>query len=56
MFLKLFFELRDAEVPVTLREYLDLINAVQAGVADYQVEDFYYLARTVLVKDERFLD
>ncbi len=56
MFLKLFFELRDAEVPVTLREYLDLINAAQAGVANYQVEDFYYLARTVLVKDERFLD
>ncbi len=56
MFLKLFFELRDAEVPVTLREYLDLINAVKSGVADYRVDDFYYLARTVLVKDERFLD
>ena len=56
MFLKLFFELRDAEVPVTLREYLDLINAVQSGVAAYQIDDFYYLARTVLVKDERFLD
>lgn len=56
MFLKLFFELRDAEVPVTLREYLDLVNAVQSGVADYRVDDFYYLARTVLVKDERFLD
>lgn len=56
MFLKLFFELRDAEVPVTLREYLDLVNAVSAGVADYRVDDFYYLARTVLVKDERFLD
>ncbi|WP_282608343.1 VWA domain-containing protein [Pelagibius sp. Alg239-R121] len=56
MFLKLFFELRDAEVPVTLREYLDLLNAVQSGVADYRVDDFYYLARTVLVKDERYLD
>lgn len=56
MFLKLFFELRDAEVPVTLREYLDLLNGVVSGVADFRVDDFYYLARTVLVKDERYLD
>ena len=56
MFLKLFFELRDAELPVTLREYLDLLNGVVSGVADFRVDDFYYLARTVLVKDERYLD
>ncbi len=56
MFLNLFFELRDAEVPVTLREYLDLLNGVASGVADFRVDDFYYLARTVLVKDERYLD
>jgi hypothetical protein len=56
MFLKLFTELRAARVPVTLREYLALLAAVEAGVADWQVEDFYYLARTCLVKDERHLD
>jgi len=56
MFQKLFFELRDAGVPVSLREYLDLLNAVRSGVADYRVDDFYYLARTVLVKDEKYLD
>jgi uncharacterized protein with von Willebrand factor type A (vWA) domain len=56
MFLNLFTELRAAKVPVTLREYLALLEGVEAGVADWRVEDFYYLARTCLVKDERHLD
>jgi uncharacterized protein with von Willebrand factor type A (vWA) domain len=56
MFTGLFLELKEAGVPVSLREYLDLLAATQAGVADQSVEDFYYLARTALVKDERHLD
>jgi uncharacterized protein with von Willebrand factor type A (vWA) domain len=56
MFTKFFFTLREAKLPVTLREYLTLIEALKAGVAGYSVNDFYYLARTTLVKDEKNLD
>jgi len=56
MFVKLFYGLRDAGVPVSLNEYLTLISAVEAGCANYAVEDFYYLSRAALVKDERNLD
>ena len=56
MFPQFFFELRRAEVPVSLREYLDLMAALDRGLGHYQVEQFYYLARSVLVKDERHLD
>ena len=56
MFLNFFTALKDAAVPVTLREYLTLMEALQAGVADTSVDDFYYLSRALLVKDERNLD
>src|ERR1700758_734570 len=56
MFLKFFTSLRDAQVPVTLREYLALMEALDAGLAERSVENFYYLSRTALVKDERNLD
>ncbi|WP_169568486.1 vWA domain-containing protein [Sneathiella limimaris] len=56
MFIKFFFTLREAKLPVTLREYLTLIEALKAGVAGFSVNDFYYLSRTTLVKDEKNLD
>ncbi len=56
MFINFFLELREAKVPVSLREYLTLMEAMKLGVADYSVEDFYYLSRSTLVKDERNLD
>jgi uncharacterized protein with von Willebrand factor type A (vWA) domain len=56
MFTSFFYELRRAQVPVTLKEYLALMEAMQAHVAGYSVEDFYYLSRAILVKDERNLD
>jgi uncharacterized protein with von Willebrand factor type A (vWA) domain len=56
MFVNFFLELRQAKVPVSLREYLTLMEAMKLGVADYSVEDFYYLSRSALVKDERNLD
>ena len=56
MFVPFFELLRKAGVPVTLREYLTLLEAVKRGVAGYDVEHFYYLARAALVKDERYLD
>ncbi len=56
MFADLFFALRTAQVPVSLKEYLALLQATRAGLAAMNVDDFYYLARTSLVKDERHLD
>ncbi|MFQ5533293.1 MAG: VWA domain-containing protein [Sphingomonadales bacterium] len=56
MFINFFFELRNARLPVTLREYLALLEGLSKGVASYRVTDFYYLARTALVKDESNLD
>ncbi len=56
MFSSLFYELKAAKVPVTLKEYLLLIEAVGADLAGRRVEDFYHLARACLVKDERHLD
>src|SRR5215203_3577146 len=56
MFLTFFTELRAAKVPVTLREYLTLLEALDEDLADQKVEDFYFLSRACLVKDERNLD
>ena len=56
MFETFFHELRAAKIPVTLKEYLTLLEAIDAGVAEARVESFYYLARATLVKDERNLD
>ena len=56
MFTTFFYELRKAQVPVSLKEYLALMEAMRQGIADYSVEDFYYLSRTCLVKDERNID
>ncbi len=56
MFVAFFHELKTAGVPVTLREYLTLMEAMEQDLAGRRVEDFYYLARAALVKDERNLD
>ena len=56
MFFNLFFELKAAKVPVSLKEYLTLLEAMTLNVAEYNVESFYYLSRSCLVKDERNLD
>ena len=56
MFTKFFYNLRNANIPVTLLEYLTLLKAVKLGLSEYKVNKFYYLARTCLVKDERNLD
>jgi uncharacterized protein len=56
MLLNFFTALREAQVPVSLREYLTLCEALSADLADKSVEDFYFLSRACLVKDERNLD
>ena len=56
MFITFFHELRGAGVPVSLTEYLTLMEAMSADIAETRVENFYYLSRATLVKDERDLD
>lgn len=56
MFISFFNTLRKAGIPVSLREYLVLMEAMDKGLASYSVEDFYYLSRSALVKDESNLD
>jgi uncharacterized protein with von Willebrand factor type A (vWA) domain len=56
MFYNFFTELREAGVPVSIKEYLMLMGAMEKGVADYSIDNFYYLSRSALVKDERHLD
>ncbi|WP_321363372.1 VWA domain-containing protein [uncultured Celeribacter sp.] len=56
MFLPFFETLRHEGVPVSLREFLSFLEAMQAGLATYDIEDFYLLARVTMVKDERHLD
>ena len=56
MFQPLFDNLRSVGVPVSLREYLSFLAALKTGLATYDPEAFYYLARTAMVKDERNLD
>jgi hypothetical protein len=56
MFIPFFLELKAAKVPVSLREYLSLLEGMEAGLVTYDVEGFYFLARAALVKDERHID
>jgi len=56
MFVTFFTDLKAAGVPVTLREYLTLMEAMEKNLASRRVEDFYYLSRATLIKDERNLD
>jgi uncharacterized protein len=56
VFISFFLELRAAKVPASLREFLTLLQAMRQGVARFDIDEFYFLARTALVKDERHLD
>ena len=56
MLVRFFFELRQAGIPATLPEFLVLLEALQRRVAFCSAEEFYWLARISLVKDERHYD
>ena len=56
MFLGFFDTLRKTGVPVSLREFLTFLEGVAAGLCTYDVDGFYLLGRTTMVKDERWLD
>lgn len=56
MLISFFTGLRAAKVPVSITEYLSLMQAMDIDLAQGSVDNFYFLARTCLVKDERHLD
>ncbi|MBC7648366.1 MAG: hypothetical protein H7197_04525, partial [Vitreoscilla sp.] len=68
MLIDFFYTLRSAKLSVSVKEYLMLLEALQAGVVgpnsgavhgedgSYKIDDFYYLSRTILVKDEKHYD
>ena len=56
MLVRFFFLLRTAGVPVSITELLSLLEALKAGLGELSAERFYHLARTCLVKDERYYD
>ena len=56
MLLPFFTALREARVPVSLKEWLHLMEAMDKDVAGRRVDDFYHLSRAVLVKDEKHYD
>ncbi|WP_417457315.1 vWA domain-containing protein [Kordiimonas sp.] len=56
MFTDFFYSLKDGGVPVSIKEYLMLMEAMQAGCANCSVDDFYFLSRSAFVKDEKNLD
>lgn len=56
MLINFFFELHEAKVPVTIREFLDLLSALKNRIIYADMDQFYHLSRTVLVKDEKHFD
>ena len=62
MLIDFFYTLRAAKLPVSVKEFMGLLEALQAGVVGphsddaWSLDDFYYLARTALVKDEKHFD
>lgn len=56
MLIQFFYTLHAGGVPVSIREFLDLLGCMRAELVFANREEFYYLARTVMVKDEKFFD
>jgi uncharacterized protein len=56
MLLPFFYTLRAAKLPVSPKEFLSLLEALRAGIIGPDIDQFYSLARTVLVKDEALYD
>lgn len=56
MLIDFFGKLREYQLPVSLRELLDLLNALQQGVIFANMDDFYYLSKMIMVKDESQFD
>ena len=56
MLIQFFLNLKEAKVPVSVREFLTLLEALKSGVIDPSIDEFYQLSRMTLVKDEQYFD
>lgn len=56
MLIDLLFRLRNARIPVSITEYLAMLDGLDHGVTNYSVDDFYHFSRMCLIKDERHYD
>ena len=56
MLIDFFFTLKDAKIPVTIKEFLTLLEAMEKNVIGASMDDFYYVSRLTLVKDEAHFD
>ena len=56
MFIDFFLKLKDSKIPVSLNEFFAFLKALEFDLVKYDVNKFYYLARTCLVKDEKLID
>ena len=56
MLIQFFLKLKEAKVPVSVREFLTLLEALKEGVIEPSINEFYQLARMTLVKDEQHFD
>src|SRR5450830_1342032 len=56
MLIDFFFTLKDAKIPVSIKEFLMLLEALEKGLISMSLDDFYFLSRTIMVKDEAHYD
>ena len=56
MLIEFFYALKKSKIPVSINEFLTLLEALKQNVISPSIDEFYYLARMILVKDERFYD
>jgi hypothetical protein len=56
MLINFFYALKNAAVPVSIKEFMMLLEAMEQHLAFGSIDDFYMLARTCLVKDEKYFD
>src|SRR5258708_6249818 len=56
MLIDFFYSLRGAKLPVSVKEYLTLLEALKARVIGPSIDEFYFLARMTLIKDEKYFD
>ena len=56
MFIDFFLKLKDSKIPVSLNEFFAFLKALEFDLVKYDLNKFYYLARTCLVKDEKLID
>ena len=56
MFLDFFLDLKKVKIPVSLNEYFNFLEALKQGLSLFDLNSFYYLARSSLIKDEKLID